>query len=332
MFIGGGLALAMKVTTLNPVSKLAQMAGKLSEGDYTVRTRTPDTGDEINTLARAFNDMAEKIEHRTGELEASRRELSDWNDNLEMKVQQRTAEITSLNNKLENMNLVRKQLLEKIISAQEEERRRIARELHDRASQSLAAVVINLNNMSEILPDECREKLEVLKGQTIQTLNWIRNLGVELRPSVLDDLGLFAAIEWYARDFLGKRSVNLTVQFSGQEKLPKYAETILFRIVQEALTNVIKHSEATQVHVRLNMTKSDAVLEIDDNGRGFDTEKISSPNELRQNLGLHGMIERAALLGGSLSINSNPGKGTCIRVIIPLSEEKAHQQNKSLVS
>ncbi len=327
LIIGGGLAFTLKATTLNRLSRLAQLTKRISQGDYSARAES-NSSDEIGMLAYAFNEMAAEVEQRNRELEISRQELAQWNADLESKIQQRTKEITGLNSKLEEMNRVREQLLGKLISAQEQERQRIARELHDNASQSLAAVAINLGNIADILParyHDAKEKLTMLKEQTIQTLGGIRNLALELRPSVLDDLGLFMAIDWYARDYLGKRGLDVKIEANGQKKLPPYTETMLFRIIQEALTNIVKHAEASQVKVRLSVTEAQAIVEVEDNGKGFDVDKVLSREGLRQTLGIHGMVERAALLNGTFTIKSQPGKGTSLRVEVPLTEGGSHE-------
>jgi signal transduction histidine kinase len=161
----------------------------------------------------------------------------------------------------------------------------------------------------------------MLKEQAIQTLGGIRNLALELRPSALDDLGLSMAIDWYAKDYLAKRGLDVNVEVIGPKtKLPSYTETILFRIIQEALTNVVKHAEASQVRVQLQISDSAAVVQVEDNGKGFDAEAALNGEGMRQNLGIHGMVERATLLGGTFTIRSQPGQGTYLRVEVPLTE------------
>jgi signal transduction histidine kinase len=226
--------------------------------------------------------------------------------------------------RLEEMSKIREQLLEKLISAQEEERRRLARELHDEASQSLAALALNLEGIADTLPArylDTRQKLDLLKEQAIQTLGGIRNLALELRPSALDDLGLSMAIDWYAKDYLAKRGLDVKVEVIGPKtKLPSYTETMLFRIIQEALTNVVKHAEASQVKVQLQLSDSTAIVQVEDNGKGFDVEATLSGEGMRRNLGIHGMAERATLLGGTFTVTSQPEKGTRLRVEVPLRE------------
>ncbi|MBF8265308.1 MAG: Histidine kinase [Dehalococcoidia bacterium] len=224
--------------------------------------------------------------------------------------------------KLEEANKIREDLLKKLISAQEEERRRIARELHDDASQSLAALAISLETISEDLPEQyqgLKKRLDTLNEQAIKTLGGIRTLALELRPSALDDLGLGAAIDWYARDYLAKRGLNVKIEVQNQKvKLPANTETMLFRIVQEALTNIVKHAEATQVKVMLNVSDSSAVVQIQDNGKGFDVEVALRKENVRQHLGLLGMAERVALLDGKFVIESQPEGGTYLRIEVPV--------------
>lgn len=323
LIIAAGLAFTLRRTILTPLSGLARTAQRLSQGDYTARTQS-DKKDELGMLAQTFNEMAEKVEQRTRELEFSQQELAKWNVDLENKIQERIKETTTLNSKLEEMNQLREQLLGKLISTQEEERRRIARELHDEASQSLAALVLHLEDVADNLPEKyqaTKQRLETLKEQAVHTLGGIRNLALELRPSALDDLGLAKAIEWYAKDYLGKRGLDFGFEFSGPKlKLPLHTETMLFRIIQEALTNVVKHAQASQVSVGLQLSDTKVRGWIEDNGKGFDAGVALMGETRRKNLGLHGMIERATLLGGTLNIRSEPGKGTCLSVEIPLTE------------
>lgn len=320
IIIGGGLALTLKVTTLNRLSRLVQITERISQGDYS-NCAEDDRTDEIGRLGNAFNDMTAKVERRN-------RDLAQWNANLETSIQQRTKEITSLNTKLEEMNHIREQVLKRLITAQEEERRRIARELHDDASQSLAAIALNLENIMEDIPSEnriARERLAVLKKEVIETMTGIRELAIELRPTILDELGLARAIKSFTKDYLGKRGIDFSVIVNGPDvKLPIYSETMLFRITQEALTNVVKHSKASQVVVELSLTAASAVLRVKDNGQGFDTKSALGDSHLQQSLGIHSMSERSTLLGGIFRIESDVGKGTIVSVEIPITKGGNH--------
>lgn len=238
---------------------------------------------------------------------------------------------------VEEANRLRESLLEKLISAQEEERRRIARELHDEATQTLAALAMSLDDMVETLPDgrkKIKDRLSTLKEQVVATFSGIRDLALELRPSALDDIGLSAAIDWCARGYLERRGLEVAVETIGEPlRLPPHTETMLFRIAQEALVNIVRHAEATRVAVVLTYTPSSVIIRVEDDGKGFDVEAAFAKGTPQQNLGIHGMRERASLLGGDLTVRSNPGHGTVLTVQIPVgSEGHQREQDKSLSS
>ncbi|MBT3364020.1 MAG: GAF domain-containing protein [Chloroflexi bacterium] len=226
---------------------------------------------------------------------------------------------------LREAKVIRDNLLEKLISAQEDERKRIARELHDEANQSLAALILNLQLITNILPSkykDIKQQIDAFNNRVIETINVIRTLALELRPSILDDLGLSMAIKWYAKDYLTRRGLNVDIDIAeSKSKIPTDIETMLFRILQEALTNIIKHAKASYVVLRLHFVSSVIIMSIEDNGEGFDVQNTLSAEESRQNLGLHGMSERATLLKGKLTINSTLGQGTTIQVEVPLEGE-----------
>jgi signal transduction histidine kinase len=217
---------------------------------------------------------------------------------------------------------LRGELLDKVIVAQEEERRRIARELHDDTCQSLAALAISLADVEENLPDSPEVALQGLaraKTGLQATLTEVRALALNLRPSMLDDLGLKMAIDWYAKDQLAKRGLEVRLELDGLDReLTPALETVLFRIAQEALNNVVKHSGASSATVRLTANRSAVVLEVEDDGLGFDAERALDQGGIAHSLGLHGMIERAELSGGDLRVLSSPGHGTLVRAELPL--------------
>lgn len=215
--------------------------------------------------------------------------------------------------------ILRQQFLERVIAAQEAERQRLARELHDEAAQTLTALSLGLRRLQDDqnLPLPQRRLAEDLKLQTTGLASELHRLSVELRPSALDRVGLIGALEQYVQEF--ERRYGLEVQFEGD--LPEPAnlspeiETSLYRIVQEALTNVARHAQAQSVSILLQMREGQIVTTIEDDGKGFDPAQ--APRNGR--LGLFGMQERAAMLGGSLHVESAPGKGTTVFMKIPLS-------------
>lgn len=206
----------------------------------------------------------------------------------------------------------------RIVKAQEDERQRVARELHDQAGQALTAIQFGLARLEKAGDlAQARQEAAALRALTIQTMDEIRNLAVDLRPSMLDDLGLLPALRQYLRDF-GRRTgimAELVVSGTPRRLLPEL-ETNLFRVVQEALTNTAKHAGATKVTVLLDWGQT-LTVRVEDDGRGFDLEQALRNTEKRS-LGLFGMQERVALFGGRLSLQSQPGRGTVVEAEIPL--------------
>jgi two-component system sensor histidine kinase UhpB len=207
------------------------------------------------------------------------------------------------------------------INAQEQERKRIARELHDETSQVLTSLLISLAVLEEsVTTEEAHDRISETRALAHQTLRAIRNLSIDLRPSALDDLGLLPALRWYVKEYQQRSSIEVEFQALGfKERLPAEMETALYRIVQEALTNVVKHAQARKVSILLKEEVDAVDATITDDGRGFDAEKYQKvPGQAPGGWGLVGMYERAHLLDGTLIIDSKPGRGTTIRVRIPL--------------
>jgi signal transduction histidine kinase len=215
----------------------------------------------------------------------------------------------------------RTQLLAKVIAAQEEERKRIARELHDEAGQALTSVLLGLKDLEDNSQTPAQKaRAAELRGLTAGTLDLMRDMALELRPSTLDDLGLVAALQRYVSDY--RRKYGIEVDFHPGSlagvRLKPQMETALYRIAQEALTNVVRHAEAQSVSVLLDKRDGRAILVVEDDGKGFDVDQLRRTGSPAQKLGLLGMEERAALVGGSLTIESRPGAGTAVFVEVPL--------------
>src|SRR5579885_1621211 len=207
-----------------------------------------------------------------------------------------------------------------ILTAQEQERKRIARELHDETSQVLTSLLISLKVLEEaITNEEARTRVEETRSLVHQTLRAIRNLSIDLRPSALDDLGLLPALRWYIKEYQQKCQIEVEFFASAlKERLPAELETALYRIVQEALTNTAKYARATKVRVSIAEDEDSVCATISDNGRGFDAQTILKLPWQERGLGLAGMHERAALLDGSLTITTEPGAGTTIEARLPV--------------
>lgn len=224
---------------------------------------------------------------------------------------------------LQRKEETRRQLLEKVIMAQEEERKRISRELHDDVGQALTALVMNLGGIEETMAPklgDVRRRLASVRDLASETLAAIRRLMLDLRPTLLDDLGLIAAISWYVENNLGRAHILSHVEVAGFQgrRLPVHMETVLFRVIQEAITNVVKHASATETTIRLELVDGKVKGSIEDNGKGF--EVGDEVYKYDSGLGLMGMQERVGLLGGTLRVDSRPGRGTSISLEIPLGE------------
>ncbi|MDR7544944.1 MAG: GAF domain-containing sensor histidine kinase [Armatimonadota bacterium] len=216
----------------------------------------------------------------------------------------------------------RGELIEKLLTAHEDERRRIARELHDEAGQALTALIVNLELASqESSPERLRGQLGQLRDLAERTLGEIRRVIYDLRPSILDDLGLAAALRWYAKNLLDPRGIAWTLSVSGiSGRLPAGLETVAFRLVQEALTNVLRHAEASKVTVSVAAVGRELHVRIEDNGRGFDARRPRSADRTG-GFGLLGMQERVELVGGRWEVQSTPGVGTVVSATLPIRDE-----------
>jgi len=232
--------------------------------------------------------------------------------------------IAKLHEKLQEKDEIRGELLRQIFSIQEEERKRIARELHDETSQTLASLAANLEAVASMLPNNVeRAKAELGKVQTlsIDILDEMHKLIYELRPSLLDDFGLAAAARCLAGNNLGEAAIEVNFKITGRERrMSSQLETTLFRVIQEAINNIIKHACAKNVIISLDFKKHAIRVHIQDDGRGFDVQEARSTKDRPRGLGLLGMKERVELINGKLTIRSHPGgNGTEINIEIPYS-------------
>jgi signal transduction histidine kinase len=215
-------------------------------------------------------------------------------------------------------------LSQRLVETQENERRRIARELHDEVGQGLTAVKINLQGSRRISGANVllNRQLDESIGIVEQTIQQVRNISLDLRPSLLDDLGLIAALRWYI-DRVAQRS-NLkalfTIHLIPALRLSPDLETTCFRIVQEALTNVVRHAQAQHVTVSLELLDKELLLEVQDDGKGFDTVAARQRSAQGHSLGLLGLEERAMLAGGRFTLESSETRGTIMQVRFPLPE------------
>ena len=287
--IGAGLALLLTYIITHPIHNLVQAANRIRSGDFETRAEV-FSADEIGRLAVAFNQMSEGIQHFSHEAR-----------------EKETARIA---------------LIEKIIHTQEEERKSISRELHDHLGQSLLALMLmvqSLSKESQISGDSLRN----IELQIQEVLEEVRLLAWGMRPSVLDDYGLERALSRLVEEICNHAQLAIDYQYSSSPefgRMPSRIEVTLYRIVQEAIANIIRHADATQSSVVVLQRENEVTLLVEDNGCGFKIDPVQQDSD--NCLGLLGMKERTALLGGSCAVESILERGTTVRIIIPLKEDR----------
>lgn len=279
-----GLLVAIFLTSIltRPIFSLANATQAVARGDFSPRVKRW-ANDEIGDLADAFNMMTEEL----GRMDELRRERE----------------------------ALRRQLLEKVIATQEDERRRIARELHDSTSQNLTSLIVGLRTM-ETSCSECTALAQAIDLRQVasKTLEEVHDLSMRLRPRALDDLGLAAALERLTAEWQAHYKIPVDVVIQLTDRLPADVETAIYRIVQETLTNIVRHACARSASVLVERRGGAVRAIVEDDGVGFD----ANTNHGEQHLGLLGMRERAELLGGTLTIESTPEHGTSVFIEIPL--------------
>jgi two-component system CheB/CheR fusion protein len=238
---------------------------------------------------------------------------------LEARVRDRTAELDAANAAL-RAERARQELQRRLVTAQEQERGRISRELHDEAGQQITALMLSLKALESAVPGpETPIKLRELRIATERLAKEIHHLATELRPVALDQLGLARALTGYLDAWLTRTGIAVDFVSAGIEdvRLPPAVETTLYRIVQEAMNNVSKHASAKNVSVIVERRSEQVVGIVEDDGAGFDLESLSDAEAMAR-IGIAGMRERAVIVGGELTIESSPGHGTTVRVTLPL--------------
>ncbi len=287
LFALGGIALSLLINfwivsaALTPLRDLGQLARRLQSGDPEIELKNPDP--YTTRMADTLRSLFLQLEERNRELQA---------------------------------------LSERAITAQEEERRAIAQSLHDDTGQALSMLSIHLDRIDERISPrqkELKKQVEDARALAANALTELRRILSGLRPAILDDLGLVPAIRWYARTNLEQVGVRVVVRAPGAPlELSPAVTTTLFRIVQEAVHNIVRHADARSVTIVLQVNGSAVQLQVEDDGRGFDPAHASRDAVELQRLGLLGIRERTELLGGKVEIESAPEKGTRLHVSIPL--------------
>jgi signal transduction histidine kinase len=286
------VSFTMNRLVVSKVEKFVEAARRLSQGDLTQRIIFK-ADDELKRLAESFNQMA-------GELKKKMKQ--------------------------------EKQYISGIIDAQEGERRRISRELHDELGQALTAIKYNLEIIERDLPEnlsEGKERLREVETLSAQILVQLRQLSHDLRPPMLDDLGLLPTLRWYIENYGKRWKIKTHYEAIGfHEKVNPELETALYRVIQEALTNIAKHAAADDVHIHLSYTDSVIMVTITDNGIGFDSQDVLGRDTRKRGFGIMGMQERVSTFGGRIDIRSRQGAGTQITIEIPLKSSEGEDEPK----
>ncbi len=316
--LAAGLAMAWITSrqVVRPLTRLTGRARVIAEGDFS-GSIAPEGQDEIRRLAESFETMR-------GRLEESQRELAEWSKELEERVRERTAQ-------LEQRDRERSVLLNKIISAQEDERKRIARDLHDQIGQTLTGLVMQIGGAEATLAGDSetvQKQLADLRESASGAVEEVRRMMSDLRPSILDDMGLESAVSWYAENHLERDGINVVLDLGRTETplsppLSPNVEISAFRVFQEAITNVGKHAGASNVRISLAHDEGRVSGKIEDDGSGFELSAVEPAADGGWAVGLLGMTERVGLLGVTLRIETRPGEGTTVSFEIPL-EGAAH--------
>jgi signal transduction histidine kinase len=301
-------------SVLRPVRVLTVESERIAGGS--LDQPIPQVGrDELGRLGRSLENM------RTA-LKSSIEKIEDANATLERRVDDRTKALTEATRQLAEREEARARLLRQVITAQEDERKRLARELHDETCQTISALSMRLGSLTQRSGDSPLPELVEARNLAVRALDELHRLIYDLRPSVLDDLGLWPAIRWYAERQLVPRGVSVRCEFADVDRrLPTLYETALFRVSQEAISNIAKHAEAEQVLIQGNMNGDTLTIEIEDDGKGFEPSASRTPGPGGHGWGLLGITERVDALGGTVEIDSAPGQGVRLVVAVTLPPE-----------
>ncbi|MFC5499353.1 PAS domain S-box protein [Caenimonas terrae] len=316
------------------VLALAAEAGRFDDEGWRVRrdgsrfwasvalTPLRDADGQLQGYAKVTRDLSERrlaeeaLRAQVQERIRVQQQLRELNGRLEAEVAARTQELTRANAQLVEAKERLQELSARLIQAQEDERGRIARELHDDLGQLLTLMRIRLADAAKEHASAAVEGCTELVNEAIEHT---RRLAMNLRPSVLDDLGLDAALEWMLGQQAAVAGWSAGYHGSvGEQRFPDEVETACFRIAQEALTNAARYARASEISVALVLEGDQLLLSVADNGRGFDVERSRAPAERARHFGLVSMQERASLVGATLAIESAPGRGTRVTASFPL--------------
>lgn len=302
--IGIGASVTLTWVLIRQLSGLVKTMGRVEADDLTARSPVWSQ-DEIGQVQAAFNTMVSGLQQSRDDLMKNQRELESLD-----------AENKRLIGELRDKETELRFALRRAVDVQEEERKRIARELHDEIGQALTSILIRLKSLQNITDlDVMTDRLDGIRYLASQTIEEMRRLSMDLRPAALDNLGILPALRWHIGQSMEQNQIE--IQFTAperMERLPPEVEIVLYRVAQEGLNNAIRHSQAKHIEVKLEHTPLFVWLSVSDDGQGFDADG------LHRGLGLVGIRERVTLLKGKCGIESQRGSGARLWVEIPLTE------------
>ena len=316
IFIGTAFILTIGISRsiVDPLKELIRGTDRIARGDLS-EPIAPQGSDEIGTLSQSFESMREKLVE-------SMESINRHTQELESRVERRTRQIHASQRKAE-------ELLKKVINTGEDERKRIARELHDDTLQELSAALMRID-LCRLHPGEITlEKIDTIRGIVVNAWDGVLGTVQNLRPTLLDDLGLAAAVKSLLDLHLSENKINYFINSDGvaNKRFGPEVEITLFRIVQEAVMNIARHARAQNVFVLFKIVDNIVNVDIEDDGEGFDLSLLFTPGSRdakdRRGLGLLGMRERVLLIGGKIDLCSKPGLGTRVCIRIPLGRAEA---------
>lgn len=330
--LAGGLILAYLASrsVIRPVQALIGATQRLAEGDLDTPLAVRGQ-DEISTLAKSFDSMRTRLRDTISEIKA-------WNRDLDQRVQEQTAVCRQALEKnsvllaeLQHKEKLRCELLHRVISAQEEERKRISRELHDETCQMITALAYKLDDAAEVaVTPEIHELLEQMHVMAETTQEELHRIIMDLRPTILDHLGLVPALRWYAEKRFADLRIRSNIRVLGRvNRLPPAVEITLFRVVQEAVNNIARHSRARVADFDFEFFDDRVEVRVTDNGVGFDAASVQDGANGHRGLGLMGMAERMSTIDGEFHVRSTPGEGTTIELVARQDVENGEDTHSS---
>jgi signal transduction histidine kinase len=307
-----------EIMIVRRTQRVVDAALRMRAGDFSARVGLLGDNSEMGQLAQTFDSMAAALEERDVENARLIAQMQQLNAELESRVIKRTEQLQISNSKLLETQADLRRLSEELMRSIEQERTRISREIHDQLGQLLTAIKMELRTIDRERgrdPARVSERLAETFGLIDETIKTVRRIAADLRPGILDDFGLEAAVEWQVQQFRDRTGIVTDLDTAIDEaSLTKDMSTAAFRVLQEALTNIARHAEATHVEVRLEMTDLELRLIVEDNGKGLPAS--STP----RSLGLVGMRERARQLGGSVSVMNRDPQGVKVEMRLPLQQ------------